>query len=117
MFRKILLLTMAVFFITTTSLSPSLKVNAAESNDTGIIHTIKSANVYKGPGKAYGTTGGKVLKGEMVTIIKTSGAWTYFQSNDDFGWIASKYVQSSFGEAVLTNGQASYNLDKGPAKS
>ncbi|MGM9957042.1 MAG: N-acetylmuramoyl-L-alanine amidase [Peribacillus sp.] len=117
MFKKILLLTMAVFFITTTSLSPSLKVNAAESNDTGIIHTIKSANVYKGPGKAYGTTGGKVLKGEMVTIIKTSGAWTYFQSNDDFGWIASKYVQSSFGEAVLTNGKASYNLYKGPAKS
>lgn len=117
MFKKILLLTMAVFFITTTSFSPSLKVHAAESNDTGIIHNIKSANVYKGPGKAYGTTGGKVLKGELITIIKTSGNWTYFQSNDDYGWIASKYVQSSLGEAVLTNGLSSYNLYTGPGKS
>ncbi|MFJ7831670.1 N-acetylmuramoyl-L-alanine amidase [Peribacillus sp. NPDC046944] len=117
MFKKILLLTMAVFFITTTSLSPSLKVNAAESNDTGIIHTIKSANVYKGPGKAYGTTGGKVRKGELVTIIKTSGNWTYFQSNDDYGWIASRFVQSSLGEAVLTNGKASHLLYSGPGTS
>ncbi|MGE7604400.1 N-acetylmuramoyl-L-alanine amidase [Peribacillus sp. NPDC097675] len=117
MFKKILLLTMAVFFITTTSFSPSLKVHAAESNDTGIIHNINSANVYKGPGKAYGTTGGKVLQGELVTIIKTSGNWTYFQSNDDYGWIASRFVQSSLGEAVLTNGKASHQLYSGPGTS
>ena len=117
MFKKILLLTMAVFFITTTSFSPSLKVNAAESNDTGIIHNIKSANVYKGPGKAYGTTGGKVKEGELITIIKTSGNWTYFQSNNDYGWIASKFVQSSLGEAVLTNGKTSHQLYSGPGTS
>ena len=117
MLKKILLLTMAVFFITNTSFSPSLKVNAAESNDTGIIHNIKSANVYKGPGKAYGTTGGKVKEGELVTIIKTSGNWTYFQSNNDYGWIASKFVQSSLGEAVLTNGKASHQLYSGPGTS
>lgn len=117
MYKKILLLTMAVIFITITSFSPSLKVNAAESNDTGIIHNIKSANVYKGPGKDYGTTGGKVLKGELITILKTSGNWTYFQSNNDYGWIASKYVQSSVSEGVLTNGQSSYNLYLGPGKT
>ncbi|MDQ0269133.1 N-acetylmuramoyl-L-alanine amidase [Cytobacillus purgationiresistens] len=110
--KNILKVVIATFILAVAMLTqvPNSGVKAAAAEKTGIV-TVDNVNVYKGPGKSFGITGGKVFKGELVKYYQTTNGWTYAVSENDQGWIWGEYVQASTGVGVLNNAWA--NLYKG----
>lgn len=121
LFKKVFQASLALLLIGSIVLS-TLFVHTAsaqttdELSKTGIIVNVKKANVYKGPAKKYGTTGGTVKQGEIVTIYESSGNWTYIESNDDYGWVWSEYIQPATDIGMVAY-KSTVNLYKGPGKS
>lgn len=115
-FRALITLTFMVSIVFTTFNHTASAQTTDNLSKTGIIVDVSKANVYKGPAKKYGKTGGTVKQGEIVTIYESSGNWTYVESNNDYGWVWSEYIQpaSSIGMVVDAS---SVNLYKGPGKS
>lgn len=87
-------------------------VHAAETEKTAIMSS--KSNIYKGPGKTYGKTGGSVKKGELIIVTKAKGSWVHIQSNNDMGWVSGKLVDYFTGFGVSTK---SVDLYKGPGSN
>ncbi|URM33414.1 SH3 domain-containing protein [Cytobacillus firmus] len=85
-------------------------VEAAEASKAGIIASTSYANIYRGPGKAFGLSGERVNKGELVSVYQTSSGWTYIKSSQGYGWVWGEYVKASSGIGILNNSYANlYN--------
>lgn len=87
-------------------------VHAADTTKTAIM--ISKSNVYKGPGKTYGKTGGSAKKGELVIVSNGKNNWIHIQSDNDMGWISNKYVEYATGVGIA---KKSADLYKGAGTS
>ncbi|URM33415.1 N-acetylmuramoyl-L-alanine amidase [Cytobacillus firmus] len=113
MFKHSLKVLIALLVLAITVISPMATPNSAEASTAeseGIV-TSGFANVYRGPGKAYGLTGGTVSKGELVTAYQVSNGWTYIKSNNDYGWVWGDFIKRSSGTGVLTASYANLYKD------
>lgn len=111
---RVILATLLVFSSIAFSNLIDLKAEAATASKTGII-TNSYANIYKGPGKAYGTSG-QIVKGELVKVSNSSNGWTFIEGSTGSGWIWNTFVKTSAGAGVIAN--TSYaNLYAGSSKS